>query len=112
MNHFTPGPWRACKGSNKDSCVCGLVWSTEADIVVAQAISSRNESATLGHGVEYDSEMFHANARLIAAAPELLEALEHMMQSDDSGGTVSLGCYRDHVRELIAKATSKDDQST
>ena len=72
---YTPGPWKAC-GMNRGGCVCGQVYSDPADVMVAVAISSKDESYTLGEGVIHGSEQFHANARLIAAAPQLCEALQ------------------------------------
>lgn len=49
-----------------------------------------------------------ANARLIAAAPELLAALEELVRSADlSGGQIRQVHRRDidHARAAIAKAT-------
>ena len=62
MNAYTPGPWYYSSG---------MVWA-DADERVAIARADRNEPATLP--TERD-----ANARLIAAAPEMLEALEVIM---------------------------------
>ena len=86
---YTPGPWKAC-GMNRGGCVCGQVYSDPADVMVAVAISSKDESYTLGEGVIHGSEQFHANARLIAAAPQLVEALKHVIHDKDIWGAVSV----------------------
>lgn len=69
---YTPAPWHQCTGSHKVGCICGMVWSKAADIPIAAALSSRDEGYTLGCGVDHDSPEYFANARLIAASPDLL----------------------------------------
>jgi hypothetical protein len=46
-----------------------------------------------------------ANARLIAAAPELLEALERIATVDMGGGFLGAQACREVARAVIAKAT-------
>lgn len=82
---FTPGPWYA-------SCPTPFSLHVYADgaegdaIVVAQATRSDDENK--------------ANARLIAAAPELLAALEHVLN-----GALSLPRFaEDEGRAALAKA--------
>jgi len=75
MNKHTPGPLRAC-GETRGGCQCKMVWSTSADIPVAAALSAEDETYTCGH--DCDQETAIANARLIAAAPDLLAALESL----------------------------------
>ena len=97
----TPGPWNIgssdlpvsrmsihCKG-HKDSC-----HSTVALMVSRGAI-----------GISHDEEF--ANARLIAAAPDLLEALKGLMALSDH--RVDLRDAAKDARAAIAKATG--DQS-
>jgi hypothetical protein len=48
-----------------------------------------------------------ANARLIAAAPELLEALEVIIKSVDAGSAAILTHLQRVAREAIAKATGE-----
>ncbi len=74
MSH-TPGPWVF----SEDGWVCANApwYSVDAidlgddGAVATVAIVSRGDDPTA-----YDSRVFKANARLIAAAPDLLEALE------------------------------------
>jgi hypothetical protein len=53
-----------------------------------------------------NAQLTDANARLIAAAPELLEALKSVLDMVSSGKT-SLGLV-EYARSAIAKATGED----
>ena len=72
MTKHTPGPWQVC-GASKGKCGCGLVWSRHADAVVAQAGLNGHSDVIL------PKEERFANAHLIAAAPDLLEALNWIL---------------------------------
>lgn len=98
MSNYTPGPWVAELG--RDGC-----FSIEADRFGITGgllvLASRNEHPLL-------ADQMHANARLIAAAPELLEALQNLLndtqhkehQDCDDGP-----CPVREARAAIAKAT-------
>jgi hypothetical protein len=73
MGKFTPGPWKV-----KGGVVCA--WDTEEQAVVPLASVYRAEAYCTGHAAK--SEDQH-NANLIAAAPELCEALEAMVEIHD-----------------------------
>lgn len=73
MNEHTPGPWSAC-GEDRGGCVCGMVWSKSVDAVVATTAPS-SEAREMGLPMP-DRSAIVANARLIAAAPDLLAALQ------------------------------------
>jgi hypothetical protein len=80
---FTPGPWYTYQ-SHKD---------------VNRHIASKD-------GKSIAKEVHHANARLIAAAPDLLaqckefeKCLTHLINSGDSGADLE----RDKLREVLAK---------
>ena len=94
---FTPGPWEIVNLQDKLN-----LYSKENRYCCDQPIATCqprdiNERA-------YDIN--HANARLIAAAPELLEqcklfekVLTHLINSGDSGADLE----RDKLREVLAK---------
>lgn len=91
-NAYTLGPWYV------DSCDDDLVFS-----------SNGLHIATVGNPEqEQPREEITANARLIAAAPELLEALEHFFnimhdyESSRRKGYISLAF--DQARAVLAKA--------
>lgn len=91
MTGHTPGPWRA-KGAE---VYCGR-------LRVCSQVNAADASLNIGGSVERS----HANARLIAAAPDLLEALEGVIpyleeDPDDEGD------YNERIRTVraaIAKA--------
>ena len=80
MTQHTPGPWK----------------TTGANITDA----NRNHVATVTDGGTTDGE---ANARLIAAAPELLAALKDIAETQWANGVPSSGALRE-ARAAIAKA--------
>ena len=63
-----------------------------------------------GHCYRYDIDgIGHPDARLIAAAPELLEALQMLYAAtpDNEGGELGIACMK--ARQAIAKAMGKED---
>jgi hypothetical protein len=68
MSKHPPGPWRQCQ-ANDGHCICGLIWSIPADVIVAQ-MSTDEDSPPV------TSDEAIANAALIAAVPDMLAALE------------------------------------
>lgn len=101
MSEHTHGPWKVC-GARESTCSCGLVWSEKLDCVVAAAISARDESYTCGEGIS-DPATLAANARLIAAAPDLLAALEALVDGCECpGGRHDHECTQ--ARAAIARA--------
>lgn len=104
MSKHTPGPWSALTPDQFGRPV-------QADWVVAVG------DAYICVGPQWDEEYRDeslANARLIAAAPEMLEALKAVMDNESDwkwaqefGGYVLDDDVREQVRAAIAKAKGK-----
>ena len=96
----TPGPWKIGNTSK--------AWN-ETFRIIGQG--SRQVAQVSTDGARNDSDVNLANARLIAAAPELLEALVDLCENMESmSGLTDLGnhdFYDDTAaaRKAIAKAT-------
>jgi len=74
---WTPGPWEAIKGLNEsDEMRCGVV----ADRGVMKYLVATIENGAPGDICDTE----YANARLIASAPELFEALAGMVRYTES----------------------------
>ena len=87
MNH-TPGPW----GTSKDAVPEGIVQVT----VYAEATGDRVATA-------FDRK---ENARLIAAAPDLLEAAIAMRMIDHKSTRADVSKACDMLNDAITKATT------
>lgn len=74
MSKHTPGPWSYC-GINRGGCICGLVFGGEFAIATT---SMCHDEELRGHEPDLDERK--ANARLIAAAPDLLKALVDLVE--------------------------------
>ena len=90
MSGHTPGPWR--------------VWEKDSSVVVDQ---QNHRTATASGGADHT----FPNARLIAAAPDLLDALkavaaayEYKRQGSIGIGPMYTPPYVQAVRDAIAKA--------
>jgi pimeloyl-ACP methyl ester carboxylesterase len=96
MNH-TPGPWTA--------------WKEEEYHAIG---SSNGRALALVYLCDYPEEQgekqAQANARLIAAAPELLEALQDLLrQVERDCLNTRHGVRTGRAREAITKATKQED---
>ena len=90
----TPGPWTAVKLQDRDT------FNIFADgFVSAMCQVSRMENSTRSTSGSETA----ANARLIAAAPDLLEALQHLMVAHGE----QLDYAFQQAQEAIAKATGE-----
>jgi hypothetical protein len=88
MSEFTPGPWRIGR----------FAWTVEAGREDYPALIANVHGQMQGKAGSGDTQL-DANARLIAAAPELLEALEAI--SRESQATTRI---RSMAENAIAKA--------
>lgn len=100
-NH-TPGPWIATGSAIED-----------VDITEIRTVDERLLAEVLPYDTLDGMAEMDANARLIAAAPELLEALEHIAAWSDSrdGSAEAVDEALDRIRRwastAIAKATGQ-----
>ena len=78
---YTPGPWNL-------NIIGGMISSTDYLIEGVCTLQTKN----------------HNNARLIAAAPELLEACKNVLEHAERGGLTSNSSSLDLVKQAIAKA--------
>jgi hypothetical protein len=88
---YTPGPWKACPPRFGHQFV--RQDPKDWDGMGYQHICTLPQS---NKGTHY-GEMFEANARLIAAAPDLLETLKHCV--------IERSEWLEEARAAIAKAT-------
>lgn len=109
--NFSPGPWRICTGSHKDSCICGLIYGKGGEGVVAAVNVSQCQVRDHGDCAPPD-EMTKGNLNLIAAAPEMYAALQAVRNYGSDGeleGGFSISYL---VESALAKAASKITQDT
>ena len=92
----TPGPWQI------DDCTPGESTGLRFEVGTKDSVIARTTDGW---------KEAHANARLIAAAPELLEqcklfekVLTHLINSGDSGADLE----RDKLREVLAKVEGSE----
>lgn len=88
MSKHTPGPWTSYTGTNS-------IWA-EGKRAVCIVTGAR----------KHEDEERDANANLIAAAPDLLEALEHIMRCIPMGGFAQIH-HGSSTWEQIDAAVSK-----
>ena len=103
MRDFTPGPWvfESQRGSKQEHCFWGVLQKTEQ--AYRGEVCSISDAAHIG-GITEEEAL--ANARLIAAAPELLEALQIMVkQFTKTPSTLADTEARGKAHAAIAKAT-------
>lgn len=91
MKH-TPGPWHADESKSFYVFACG----------------SLAEQANVKNGPFVANASTAANARLIAAAPDMLEALRGFVEWAELMGTDDRNSRLVAARAAIARATSKD----
>ncbi len=70
----TPGPWAYC--GHPQPCECGYIFGDGGEVYIAKTLTLADEIDPVA-----SKPQRVANARLIAAAPELLEALKAVVDS-------------------------------
>jgi hypothetical protein len=92
----TPGPWQAHRLDDFSSAVHSRAWEGDPSKL----------SVCDGHSVEVTSKQHEADARLIAAAPELLAALRRAEHAMSVVAAVGISEALEVVRAAIQKATN------
>jgi hypothetical protein len=85
MSKHTPGPWILCFQDDDAEPSAGVVFATE-QLVGGRIPSTNWDDAVAYCGRNHLNHEVYANARLIAAAPELLEALRDIVAKADRLG--------------------------
>jgi len=108
MNKHTPGPWEydteLADAGNKSTPMYSEAPGADADLCEAVCIIPHDDMTEAGY------KQVKANARLIAAAPELLEALEQLLECSPCQNecqTDDMTCASNVARAAIAKATGQ-----
>lgn len=104
MTKHTPGPWLAkCQDNSSFIYEKESYDKGNADKLLALVYSYSNSS------IGPDRKERNANARLIAAAPELLEALKHAKASMENwcNEQGTLPAFRDVILSPVIKAIAK-----
>lgn len=92
----TPGPWKAVEAAYNPP---GWLWVQNGPgALLADVHQNKN--------IALDAR--NANARLIAAAPELLEALQEIIAAADGEGWSQLDAGFTKARAAVAKALGND----
>lgn len=96
---FTPGPWKAERSKSGSKVrISGHGWFRFARVWVEVA--------------DQRSEEGEANARLIAAAPDMLAALQMVRELDDAYGIEFSEQQRDQLHDAIRKATHLEQRTS
>jgi len=94
-NVHTPGPWK-------------VIAPTPRELWDARIFAGTRYIGMIGNSDNHDG-CDEGNARLIAAAPDLLEALEHFAKfACETPHVNEPDCYNCRARAAIAKATGRE----
>ena len=94
-NRFTPGPWRVF------GRMTGKVISESAPGIVEICETGDFRDAELA---AFNAERWNADARLIAAAPDMLEALQALVSANNSTDGMAMRKAWDKADAAIARA--------
>jgi hypothetical protein len=96
MSTYTPGPWNANNIKDDPNDLACAVWAADGHTPICTT------SFSVGRYNEVGPRTRHANARLIAAAPQLLAALKALLCEPMAERTV------DAAKRAIRAAEGKD----
>ena len=106
MSEHTPGPWRVEQDTT-------LIWGKcdpEDRSTFGMGYPIAEARVMFGHGSPFCRSARHdeaeANARLIAAAPDMLAVLKKVRETDDAYDIGFSEQERDALHDAIAKATN------
>ncbi|CAB4154873.1 hypothetical protein UFOVP653_37 [uncultured Caudovirales phage] len=99
MTKHTPGPWFLAEK------VEGKHTTTNMRRIRSEREGMEHGAVCEVYGIADGSEA-HANARLVASAPELLEALKNLVLCSERWEDTHTALVMDAARAAIAKATS------
>ena len=106
----TPGPWRGDRVHRSEACVHVDTHNRGDEVAVCYS----SEVAVCYSSVDGGFETARANARLIAAAPDLLAALDHLVtavfETEKQWGraiNISVHCSAIAARDVITKAQAQ-----
>ena len=103
---ITPGPWSLPHlADDAVDCDCGYVFATPESLTVATV--HKNNLTDRYQSVYPDIEQAKANARIIAAAPEMLLMLIGFFDCAENGKMYKASKLMELMQELIEKATGK-----
>lgn len=102
MTDHTPGPWFVHDFSGLSDGE-----PSPYDIAVSCTSPDHLTVAVMGLGLTGKREEWRANALLIATAPDLLEALEAMMNLPEFDGTVEVSIQRQDAKHKARAAIAR-----
>ena len=96
-NKFTPGPWKVDGGVVKGDL---FIWAS------GEYFGGHGLARVFKDGAKRHSGTVEANARLIAAAPEMLAVLRMLLNNFEATGGKSVMeiCFIEQAKHAIAKA--------
>lgn len=98
----TPGPWKVTTGAANTLCVQSLAGAREYPMLAVMMGDCDAPSATV--------EETRANARLMALAPEMLEALRNGVACSDCEDWDAVSAWAEEANTLVRRARPEDPQ--